>query len=384
MKPFLASLLWYTHALASVEGWHSGAQGDARTVGRGGAGIALSDTIWGVGENPAGSALTVNGTVLQLAANAIEDTQGEGLLRSPNSFSAGLLMPVTPWGYALTLTESDERAFVREFAFSSSRLFLDDRLSLGAALSYGRSYSINYKDVTSASWGSALGVLYRFQKRIIIGMTLHTPMGYSTELGESFNHPWSVGLGIGQIPNRFFRAEMGLRLIGPSLPSESSLRLVPHIGLEYVFIDLKQLRFTLYTGTLLEHGRIHGTGGIGANIWAFTLGGAADLAKGYSNTLFSFGLDIGLVLKKLRILPRTVSAPAGGILPNPIEINEDWLTPRLQDDPENSFHEIGASIQRISKRLGDPAVILNDQLKILEEEADSFSTDLNAIGEDVE
>ncbi|MGK5082044.1 hypothetical protein WDW37_01970 [Bdellovibrionota bacterium FG-1] len=357
--------------------WHSGLQGDPRSVGRGGTGVVLSDDLWGVFENPAGSALTVPGTQLQYSKNKIQDTQTLVAGRELQFFSAGLVAPETPWGFSAGLSESSQAEAVREYSVSASRLFLNEHLSLGASLNYGYSVSADRMLVYQSAWGATLGGMYRFPKRFLVGMSYRSAMGYSKSDGGAFLHPWNFEMGLGQIPNRFFRAELGVRFIGASEPGVFSIHAQPHLGFEYEFINLRQIQIRLYSGSYLENSRLHGTFGFGLDPWLFSVGASVDVASGYRNYLFAVGLDVGRTLKRLRVAPSTVSAPPGGVFPSPLEVNEDWLPPRLQDDPENSFQDIGPSPDRIKKRIENMDQIIKDQPKAIEDEAGAFLQDWN-------
>ena len=373
----VAVLLWAasSRSVHASEGWQSGLQGDPRSVGRGGTGIVLSDDLWGVLENPAGSAMLVPGSTLQFSRNSIEDNvllpEGKQLQMS----SAGAVAPQTPWGFAASYTGSNQSAFVREYTVSGSRLFMDDHLSVGAGLTYGRS--------TLPAWGSTVGALYRFPKRVILGASFRSAMVYRGDEGPSFRHPWSFGVGAGTITNRFFRTEMGLRFLGRSLSSDSSVRVQPHAGAEYEFINLRQVKVRMYGGSYLENSRLHGTVGAGVDAWIFSVGSSVDLARDYRNYLFSVGIDLGRTLKKLRVLPSTVPAPAGGLFPNPLEVSDDWLARRIQDDPENAFQEIGSSLERLDHRIKNADQILKDQPKAIQDEIDSFSNDWDDLKEEL-
>jgi hypothetical protein len=366
-------------SFASALGWRSELQGDARTVGRGGAGIVLSDNLWGVFENPAGSALTAPGTTLQLARNSIIDQElaGSALNNELVVKSGGIVIPETPWGFAFGSSESNQTIPVREYHLSASRLFLEDHLSLGVAMNYGISFTEDKTSSTSTSWGTTLGALYRFPKRILIGVSFRSGMNYASTDGVPFSHPWSLGMSVGHIPNRFFRGEAGVRWLGANYSDQSVPHPKPYLGLEYKFLDLRLLQARLFTGGYYEDRRMHSTFGINLDPWVFALGAAVDLARNYRNYLFSVGLDIGRTLKRFKLIPPTVPGPPGGLFPRSFEILDDWLPPRLQDDPENSFQEIGASIRRITNHVGNLEEIIEHQPTVIEDEADALKKDWN-------
>ena len=347
--------------------WYDGFQGDPRTVGRGGAGTVLSDNLWGILTNPAGSALTTLDSGLQYSNNSVQDLSRPAGDQSISLNSGGIVFPAPPWGLSAGVSSYGYTFGVKEFFLSGSRLFLQDRLSLGAGLRYGTAER-------GSVLGGSMGAIYRLPKRFLVGSSIRSGMNYPTP-GSELVQPWSLGVAFGQIPNRVFSYELGVRF--------SSLYVQPHLGGEYKFIDLRQLRVRLFAGGYHDGFRPHGTLGFGVDPWLFTLGVSLDAARDYTNYLFSFGVDIGRVLKKLRLVPSTVRAPSEGILPNPTGIREDWFPPRLQDDPENSFQEIGPSAERIKKKISRLPSLLGDQPQVLKEEKDAFEDDWKTIQEDL-
>lgn len=368
--------------------WYSGILGDPRSVGRGGIGVALADDFWSVIDNPAGSALTTADTALQFSTNTITDTLSD--TQPLRVYSGGMVVPVTPWGFATGYESSNLTGNVREYTLSASRLLLRDHLSVGLSFNYGFSSSgpssnslnsLNSFVSDTQAWGLTSGVLYRLEHRVMIGAKFRSQMNYPAGDGTPFYHPWELNFGVGQIRNRFFRYGLELRTQGPSSPNSSSWSLQPHLGVEYQVVNLRQIQIRLYSGSYLEGSRLHGTGGGGVNFWIFSLSAGADLGPSYQNILFALGVDLGKTAKKLKILPSSVQAPIQGPFPDPLEVSDDWLPRRLQDDPENSFQEIGPSAERLKNRIIQIKKIGQDQPDSLREEKDSFSKDWNELRE---
>ena len=100
-----------------------------------------------------------------------------------------------------------------------------------------------------------LGALVRFPKRVILGVSFRTQKSYLDTQGEVFHHPWQASLGLGQIINRFFRYELGVRLLGPNVPNDgiygdqSRHQLQPHAGFEYEIANLRKRKVKLNAGT---------------------------------------------------------------------------------------------------------------------------------------
>jgi len=360
----------------AAESWPS-CIGDARAVGRGCTGVVLADSVWGVLTNPAGSALTVSGTALQFSNNQITNPLGVAV------YSGGVAVPLahlelgTLGGLAAAGQTFDQSGRVSEYSVSAARLFLDDRLSLGLAFNYG--FAGTTPGAGSQAIGATGGALFRLPKRFLLGAEFRSQMNYSLA------HPWEFGIGFGQIVNRFFRYELDLRFLGPSLSSDSPVSLQPHLGMEYQFLDLRQFRLNLFSGGYMDNVRVHGTLGLGVDVWVFSVNGAADVASNYLNLLVGVGVDVGKVMTKLRIAPPSVPPPPGGIFPNPFEVNDDWLPSRLQDDPANSFTEIGASPERWKKRIKDIGKVpsASDGKKVIKDEVDSISDDWEEIKEEL-
>lgn len=363
--------------VAATARWNSGLQGEPRSVGRGGAGTVLSDDLWGVLENPAGSAMIVGYSLLQFFNNSITDFESADPNHSLNVTSGGIVIPYHRWGLAFGYSESNQLGQVREFTFSGAHRFLQDRLSLGVAFNLG---SLNQNFAV----GTTVGALYRLPKRVILGASFRTPLTYVEQNQSTFTHPWHLGVGVGYIPNRFFRAEVGIRLRGASRLGDAAVNYQPHIGFEYEFVNLRQLRVRSFVGSYLESERLHGTLGIGMDPWIFFVGLAVDAAQGYRNYLFAFGIDVGRIMKKLRIMPSSITAPPNGLFPDPLQISDDWFPPQLQDDPANAFQEVGPSIGRIQSQFGKLDQVVKGQPKAVQEEVESFSKDWNDIKEEIQ
>ena len=196
---------------------------------------------------------------------------------------------------------------------SAARLFAHQRLSLGVTLVLGqaqRSIGLGLDHVGDPSFssytaGAAVGGMVQLPHRLLLGASFGAPMHYSgasdtmqerTSLPgffQSVEVPWRASVGLGFIPNRFFRADITLHLLGASAHTAlvrdeaarvgQSVTLQPHLGAAYVFADYKEFKATLFVGTYYEvtriagtDNRLHATGGVEARIWIFTFGAAVD------------------------------------------------------------------------------------------------------------
>ena len=216
-------------------------------------------------------------------------------------------------------------------------------------------------------------------RRFLLGTSFSTPLHYSgagEEMQEPISLPgffqavevpWRASLGLGFIPNRFFRADVTLHLLGASahtaLLRDEQARVgervtpQPHIGAAYVFADFKELKATLFLGSYFEvtriagtDNRLHGTGGVEARLWIFTLGAAVDGASRYQNYIVSVGVDVFGVLARLKMIPTFYTPPAGGMFPRPYTFSDAGLARPLV----KSWRSIGPALDPIEVSIGIP------------------------------
>lgn len=387
--------------------------GDIQSVGMSGATLGIENSFFSGLDNPAGLAMTLDHTDFSFT----EDTVYDGNIQNSNNptfrNTLGLAVSGYPWGFSLgyvvPYTEgqtyslnNDNYALqtsVREFRLSAAHVFLDNRVALGLGLTLGQaqnkmtvaSSGANYAEQSYAI-GGTLGASIQLPQHLLVGLSYSLPMHYAFSMQgptpgisnyfQSIEVPSRIGLGLGWIPNRFFRADFSTFLIGPS-PNAALLRddsilvgqnytFMPRLGVGYNFVDYGLIKATAYAGTYLEISRInntpsrlHATFGLQANPWIFYVGGGFDISANYDNYLFSLGLDLVELMKKLDLVPPMPHPPYRGLLPPPTHFSDEGLARPLvkdwQDDGSQlSPLEFGREIQ---KRIQEKAKELSDDVK---------------------
>jgi hypothetical protein len=366
----------YTARRLSFSGLTTTVQGDIRTVGMGGATVGLADTFIAALDNPAGLAMTVGVGDIHYATNDIHDQHVQSFDTASSPDSVGLALGLYPWAVSLGyLSHYDEestyrlqsllgnpialRVTTRELVLSAARVFFHNRLSIGAGLILGQAVRemaspLLKLDRSYASYtaGVTVGVTVQLPRRLLFGASFSSPLHYGGAVSERtlpipgffqpVEVPWRVSLGLGFIPNRFFRADLTLHLF-TATPRTALVRdeaalvgqrvtLQPRLGVAYVFADFKELKSTLFAGLYFESSRIAGTGdrlhgtlGVEARIWIITVGGGIDFAGGYRNLLVSVGADVFGILARLDVIPKFWTPPSNRMFPHPFKFADDGL-----------------------------------------------------------
>ncbi len=414
-------LLPYSDRTRSYSAWGTTARGDIRTVGMAGATLGLGDTFIASLDNPSGLAMTLNGADLNFASNVIYDRNIQNYDSAMNTSNFGVAFSHYPWGFSVGyvlpyvegqtyLTPNSARepqeieVSTRQFYLSGARLFFKDHLALGASLILGQAkqtitpVGAALFSSTSHSYaiGASFGATYRLPSHLLLGFSYSIPMHYNgnyeshpTSVLPGFNRsvevPGRIGLGLGWIPNRVFRADFTSFLVGSTegtalLRNDSifvgqNATFQPRIGLAYIFLDYKELKGTAFLGSYFEtsrientDSRIHETMGVELKPWIFSLGWGLDNATGYRNYLFSLGVDIFNVMAKLDIIPTAWHPPYKGIAPSPTSLSDEGLPrPMVKNwrprGPNMNPLEVGLSIpekleqkaEAIGKSVGDNA-----------------------------
>ena len=336
----------------------------------GGASAGLADTFIAAIDSPAGLAMTVGVGDIHYATDNIQDAHLQSFDAVLHTTSVGLALGLYPWavsvGYLSPYREEATYALpsllpnpatlsvtTRELVVSAARLFAHDRLSLGVSLVLAQavrelqdpalSFEQSYASYTA---GAVVGAMIRLPRRFLLGTSFGSPMRFAAASGEvqkslplpgffqAVEVPWRLSLGLGWIPNRFFRADLTVHLLGAT-PHTALVRdegalvgqtvtLQPRLGAAYVFADYKEFKGTLFLGTYFEwtriagtDSRVHGTGGVEARIWIFTVGGGVDVASGYRNFMESVGVDVFGLMARLKMIPTAWTPPPAGMLPRP-------------------------------------------------------------------
>ena len=398
----------YTVRTLSFNGLGTSVHGDIRSVGMGGASAGLSDTSLAAIDSPAGLAMTVGASDVHFVSDSIRDGNVQSFGTNIDTNSVGVALGLYPWalsvGYLSPYREEADYTLrplldpphlivsTREIIVSAARLFAHDRLSFGLTLVLGQAErtielgSAKRVDQSFFSYtaGAAFGAMVRLPRRFLVSTSFGTPMHYDGASGSAeariaipgffraVEVPWRISIGLGFIPNRFFRADFTLHVLGSvddvALVRDQAARVgrrvtpEPHIGLAYVFADFKELKATLFVGSYLEltriadtDNRLHGTAGIEARIWIFTLGAAVDEASHYENGIVSFGADIFGILARLKVIPTGYASPRGGMFPRPWLFSDEGLARPLVHDwaprgPDLNPITVGIGIPRNLER----------------------------------
>ncbi len=382
-------------------------RGDLREIGMAGAMVGLGDGPFGAIDNPAGLAMTVDGIGLEAVRNVVHDANLESFTASRSSNSVGVFLANYPWGVSLISSAPENQGdvyqlpgaamssvspavAVREYRLSFARLFgPDNRLSLGASLVAGDAHeSLGTADPADVLYagdayavGVSLGGLLRLEHGFLLGMSATSPMSYSfdpagtptagiAEFFQPVRSPWRLATGAGWVPNRFFRAAFGLYLDGPTsgvaLLSDDSravgadVTLQPRLGASYRLAEYTELEVDVAAGSYLEvsrvadaSARLHGTVALELRPWFFTFGWGLDGASGYENLLFTFGVDVGKIFRKLRLIPPEYRGPRLGLLPDPTIVSDDGLPRALVRDWKP---RAGADMLDIGRRIPENLV----------------------------
>ena len=374
----LAATLPYSLRTKPYSGFETGVRGDTRTVGMSGATLGLGDTFIAGTDNPAGMAMTMGIGDDNFTHTHIYDAHVQDGTTPIDTNNAGLALNFYPWtfsfGYLSPYREESVYDLpsapghpahldtsVQELRLSTAHVMIDNRLSLGLSLNIAQAETgIEFPDQAFPSLahhaydlGFTIGATYRLPEHLLLGTGLTSGMQFSgadNQNGvaalpgfyQSILTPWRGGVGLGWIPNRFFRADFSTFLIGTtsgaallgnqSINVGNRVTLQPRMGAAYVFCDFKNLQGTLFFGSYYEVSRIEGADSrfhktIGTEIkpWILTVGIGTDMAPDYQDHFFSVGVDVFKVLEQLSLIPIN-KPPRDGFLPNPFLVSDVGLS----------------------------------------------------------
>ncbi len=343
-------------------GYGTTLRGDIRTLGMAGASVGLADNFASSADNPAGTALTLDGGGIQVNRNDIRDGQIQNESDLLLARSYGVVFNEYPWGFSVgewkVYSEGQKNlptVEVSESRLQVSRLFLDNKkLSLGTGfiMGQGREKIDQYID-TDRDFGLALGAQYLLEDRYVLGATYTTPMDFvfgsadttSSAVPNFFQPirvPYRVALGLGRIPNRFMRWGVSLTGVGPTSDTAlvidetrrvgSRITFHPHLGITYRFAEFKNFEGNIATGSYYEVSRLEGAdnrlhlnAGLELKPWFLAIGAAIDHAPRYQNAIFSVSIDVGQLLKRLDLVHKTYQPPRGGWFPDPFRMQDEGL-----------------------------------------------------------
>lgn len=381
LAPLLASQaaravdLPYTARTRPYSGFGTTVRGDIRTVGMAGAMVGLADTFIASTLNPAGLAMTLKEADSNFASNTIHDGNLQSFESPVTVNNVGAAVAPYPWGISLGYTspfrEGQEYAIsgnptrlgvtTRDLRAGVARTLFDNRLALGMTMNFGQA-ELELQSPTTPqpgmayhayALGATLGALYQLPNRLLLGASYSLPMHFAVDgaseptpdlpgFYEPVYTPEILAIGMGWIPNRYFRADFSTILIGrtpeTALLGDQSRRvgefrtLQPRVGAAYVFADYKELQGTLFGGAYYETprlselpGRAHLTAGVELKPWIVTLGWGIDTAREYRNYLVSVGVDLIKVMQKLELVPRGSGVAQNRFFPRPSQLSDEGL-----------------------------------------------------------
>ncbi|MEO5970978.1 MAG: hypothetical protein ABIQ95_13700, partial [Bdellovibrionia bacterium] len=360
---FAADTLPYTRRTHAYNGWNSSVHGDNRTIGMGGATVALGDTFLASMENPAGLAMTLEGVDLNISNNRIRDANIQTYLYPIYLGSVGVAFNNHPWGFSIgffnnsregqeyLLPSNAGKPTYLETSISEIRLGMGRLidiggrpLALGMALNFGTAEeAIDHRPQQSSALGLIGSAMYQLPNRLLLGVSYQLPITYpiptsvdSPELPgfyQIMKVPSRLLMGLGWIPNRIFRAGLSFSFIGESkgatLMRDDNILIgdyptfQPRLGFAYTFADFSVVHSRIFLGSYLENtritdsGRLHATIGLESRFWFLTLGYSTDLSINYVNNSFSLGIDVVRMASMLELIPKTWHPPYAGLFPPP-------------------------------------------------------------------
>ncbi len=407
------SLLPYTTRTQAYSGWSGTVRGDIRTIGMAGALVGLADSWTGSALNPAGLAMTLGGCGVQVNGNHLHDGELQDFNETLTTHNFGAVANPYPYGFSLgywsptsegqryLLPSSGEEVLadvsVKEFRATVSRVFWDNRLSLGAGMILAQaikslSLSARNQNFTDHSFavGANIGALLQLERRWLLGLSYTLPMTFTATSGEvitpgiaqffqTVRSPEVLGLGTAWIPSRIFKFGFSVLVIGRTpgtalLSDESKtvgrkVTFQPRLGMEYRLLDYKDLESFVTAGTYYEPTRIEGsrsrthfTGGFEINPWILNFGWGLDRADRFTNYIFSAGIDVIRLLRKIDVVPAEKRPEYAGFAPRVGTISEAGL-PRPLSKTWDGLADTPSDILQIGRNIPDRLKELPQKLK---------------------
>lgn len=397
---FAAQSLPYSIRTQDYSGWSPAAQSDTNTTGMAGATVALPSSISSAESNPAGFAMETGSVSAQINRISIRDQRiqseninssqwGLGVSPPPWGFSLSYYSPITESGDYLSPTTGESRrteVSLKELRLTAARSFLDGHLAIGLSGEFTKAvrefgpYSYN-----SYAPSFRLGALYRGVKRIILGFSYAPPLtigpdseGPSQNELPGFNRallrPSQLTLGVGWIPNRFFKTGISIARVGNTantalLSNQSSQTgmsptWIPRVGASYILAQFNNFSSELAMGSYFDTSRIqgqsnrlHGTIALEVNPYFVNLGVGADLSRDYRNFMIGVGIDIVRTLRTFNIVPRDPTPPMNGFFPKVTQISAEGLPDTMtQGEPKTSSPPTLGDVKQIVKDIPENIV----------------------------
>ena len=377
--------LSYPRRTQPYSGWTSIIQGDTNTIGMAGATVALPNSISAMEANPAGFAMTLGGVSAQINSSTLKDPDLNRSGTDLKEYQWGLGTNTPPWGFGITYyapsSESvmNSEVSVRELRFSVAR-FLSPRTSIGMALQYDKGIRhFDGNDFSSSHISFQIGALYRLENHWILGASFTPAIDISPSddvsdastfgFNQTIRIPSLTSVGVGFMPNRFFRAGASLTLVGgtpdtallydQTINYGQILTLQPRIGASYVLVDYHFIKVELAMGSYFEVSRIagqsnrlHETFGFEVNPWFINTGIGTDVAERYKNWFVSIGIDIVRTFRTFEIIPKDTVPPLNGSFPSMLKISANGLPDSFTEGEKKTSSPVSAKqVQQIIENI---------------------------------
>jgi hypothetical protein len=385
----------YSTRNTNYSAWSPGAQSDTNTTGLAGATVALPSSISAAEMNPAGFAMEMGSLSAQINRISIVDKRIQPDGASMDSTQWGLGVNPSPWGLSIAyyspITENDvytspstmnasrTEVSLKEFRFTVARNFFNGRLAIGVSGELDKAVrELGPYSYDSYAPSFALGALYRMYEHIILGASYIPPLTINAThdpdqaelpgFNQAVLRPSQLNLGLGWIPNRFFKIGASLSYVGDTantaLLSDQSIATgvtptwIPRAGASYILAQFNNFQSELAMGSYYATSRfagesnlLHATTGWDINPYFVNIGVGFDLAKDYRNIMFGVGVDIVRTLRTFDIIPRDPTPTFNGFFPSPPRVSADGL-------PDAMTH--GEEKKTSPPTLGDVTQIVKD------------------------
>jgi hypothetical protein len=392
----------YTTRIHDYNGWNSAVRGDTNTVGMAGANVAMPNSISSSEANPAGYAMELSALSAQINNNTIRDNNIQkdggrydssqwGLAVSPPGWGLGIAYysPSSEIGRYISQSgiEGPAEVSVKELRFTVAHTFLNTKLSVGIAAKFMKAVrEIDGFSDDKTAWGIQIGALYRLVDHVVLGGSFSPqttidpsipPSGQSAINGfdRAIISPARLALGIGWMPNRFFKAGVSVFVIAPTkntallydqtLAYGQKTSIQPRVGASYVLAEYTNFKMEWAAGMYYESSRIdtepsrlHYTTGLEANPYFINTGAGFDLAPGYQNVMLSVGIDLVRLARTYNIIPKDPVPAYDGFFPSFHQISADGMPDAMTTGETKSvapikLDDVGTIVKEIPEKIED-------------------------------
>lgn len=389
----------YTTRTHAYQGYTALVKGDNNNIGMAGANVALPVGISSMQYNPAGFAMFLGGLSALINKNTVDAPEMNHFGNDVTEYQWGLGTAIQPWGFGITYYSpasenvGESEVSTRQLRVSVARM-LGNKLSIGAGVELDRAVRNIGGDDLGAFWFSThFGLLYKVQNNWTLGFSVKPAIDIpaSTNFDSNaarlgFNQetrfPTITSIGVGYLPNRFFRAGFSIFIVGGTdntaslyrdkLAYGQDLTVQPRLGASYVLAEYRHFKSELAAGTYYEFSRmeglpnrLHATFSLEVNPYFVNTGIAADWTTTYKNWIVSIGVDIVRLLRTFEIIPLDPVPPRRRMFPPMTTVDYEGLprgftlgipnvvAPPSAGDIRKIVEDIPAKVQE--KLIGKPA-----------------------------